>query len=67
MAARTFAIGLYTIVIFVKYREVSTHTILLDFINNCRDSVAFAFWRRHREKRENEEAYVVRQANSKLF
>ena len=32
-------------VIFVKYREVSTRTILLNFISNCRDSVVFAFWR----------------------
>ena len=67
LAARTFAISLCSIVIFVKYHEVSTHTILLDFIDNCRDSVVFTFWRRHRQKRENEEAYVVRQASSELF
>ena len=46
------------VVIFVKYREVSTYMILPNFIGNCRDSVVFAFWRRHRQKREDEEAYV---------
>ena len=59
MVARTFAIGLLrSIVIFVKYLEVSTRTILPNFIGNCRDSVVFVFWRRRRQKRENEEAYV---------
>jgi len=31
-----------SVVIFVKYREVSTRTILQNFIGNCRDSVVFA-------------------------
>src|SRR6266571_7279846 len=45
-------------VIFVKYRGDSTSTILPNFIGNCRDSVVFAFWQRHKQKREKEEAYV---------
>ena len=44
--------------IFVKYREVFTRMILPNFIGNCRDSVVFVFWRRHRQKGGNEEAYV---------
>ena len=39
LVARTFT----TSVIFVKYREVPTRTILPNFIGNCRDSVVFAF------------------------
>ena len=34
-----FAIGLHSVAIFVKYREVSTRTILPNFICHCRDSV----------------------------
>ena len=56
--ARTFAIGLCSIVVFIKYREVPTHTILPSFINNRRGSVVFVFWRRYGQKREKEEAYV---------
>ena len=41
-----------SVVIFVKYREVSTRTILPNFIGNCGDSVVFAFWRRHGQKRK---------------
>ena len=67
MAIRTFVISLRSVIIFIKYYKVSTHIILLDFIDNCRDSVVFAFWLRHRQKRENKEVYIVRQANSKLF
>ena len=44
--------------IFVKYREVSTRTILPNFIGNCRDSVVFAFWQTYEQKREKEEAYI---------
>ena len=40
-----------------QYREVSTHTILPNFIGNCRDSVVFAFWQRYKQ-REKEEAYI---------
>src|SRR6266702_1557365 len=39
------------IVIFVKYREVSTRTILPNFIGNCGDNGGIG-------KREKEEAYV---------
>ena len=39
-----FAI-LHSIAIFVKYRKVSTHTILPNFIGNCRNSFVFVFWR----------------------
>src|SRR6266700_3379165 len=46
-----------SVVIFVKYREVSTCMILPNFIGNCRDSFAFAFGRGI-GKREKEEAYV---------
>jgi hypothetical protein len=53
LAAKTFAIGLPP-----QYREVSTRTILPNIIGNCRDSIVFTFWRRHRQKREEEEAYV---------
>jgi len=35
---------LRSVAIFVKYRKVSTRTILPNFISNCRDSVVFAFW-----------------------
>ena len=42
-----------SVVIFVKYREVSTRTILPNFIGHCKDSVAEG-----RQKREIEEAYV---------
>ena len=42
-----------SVVIFVKYRKVSTRTILLNFISHCRDSVAEG-----RQKREIEEVYV---------
>ena len=42
-----------SVVIFVKYREVSTRMILPNFIGYCRDSVAEG-----RRKREIEEAYV---------
>ena len=41
-----------------QYRKVPTHTILLNFSSSCRDCVEFAFWRRRRQKREKEEAYV---------
>jgi len=41
---------LRSVVIFVKYREVSTRTILPNFISHCRDSRG--------QKREKEEAYV---------
>ena len=34
-----FAIGLHSVAIFVKYREVPTRTILPNFIGHCRDSV----------------------------
>ena len=50
-AARTLLLGdlrstfLRSVVIFVKYRKASTRTILPNFIDNCRDSVVFAFWR----------------------
>ena len=43
---------LRSVVIFVKYREVSTRTTLPNFIGNCRDSIVFAFWQRHGQKRE---------------
>ena len=59
MAARTFR---SIVVIFVKYREVPTHTTLSNFIGNCGDSVVFMFLRRRRQKRERgtyvEEAHV---------
>jgi hypothetical protein len=42
-----------SVVIFVKYREISTRTILPNFIGHCKDSVAEG-----RQKREIEEAYV---------
>ena len=42
---------LRSVMIFVKYREVSTHTILPNFIVNYRDSVVFAFWRPQRRHR----------------
>ena len=48
----------HSVVIFVKYREVSTRTILPCFIGNYRDSVVFAFWWRRGQKREKEEAYI---------
>ena len=35
---------LCSVVIFVKYRGVSTRTMLPNFIGNCRDSVVFALW-----------------------
>ena len=48
---------LCSVVIFVKYREVSTRTTLPNFIGNWRDSIVFAFWQSI-GKREKEEAYV---------
>ena len=39
---------LRSVVIFVKYREVSTRTILPNFIDNCRNGFVFAFWRPQR-------------------
>ena len=42
---------LRSVVIFVKYREASTRTILLNFIGNCRGSVVFVFWRPQRRHR----------------
>jgi hypothetical protein len=39
---------LRSVVIFVKYREVSTRTISPNFIGNCRNSFVFAFWRPQR-------------------
>ena len=53
-----FAIGLYSVVIFVKHREVFARTILPNFISRCKDSVVFAFWRRHGQKKEKEGTYV---------
>ena len=41
---------LRSIVIFVKYREVFTRTVLPNFVGNCRDSVVFAFWRPQRRR-----------------
>ena len=43
---------LRSVMIFVKYREVSTRTTLPNLIGNCRDSIVFAFWWRHGQKRE---------------
>src|SRR6266567_7308668 len=64
LATRTSTIA----IIFVKYREVSTDTILLNFIGSCRDSIVFAFWQRQEQKRQKAEAYIkeayVRQALS---
>ena len=54
MAARTLLLQCRDL---RQYREVSTHTILPNFIGNCRDSVVFAFWQRYKQ-REKEEAYV---------
>ena len=52
MAARTLLLAdfaiLHSVVIFVKYREVFTHTILPNFIGNCRNSFVFVFWRPQR-------------------
>ena len=31
------------VVVFVKYHQISTRTIMPKFIGNCRDSVVFAF------------------------
>ena len=45
LAARTFATG---IVIFIKYRKVSTYIILLNLIGNYRGSVVFAKERRRK-------------------
>ena len=74
LAARTFAIGLRSIVIFVKYREVPTRTILPNFIGNCRDGVVSAFWQRHGQERERGSVCrgsvcrgSVRQASSECF
>src|ERR1700722_15812098 len=49
---------LCSVVIFAKYREVPTCTILPNFIGHCRDSIVFAFWWRRKQKREKEETYV---------
>ena len=52
LAARTLLLAdfaiLHSVVIFVKHREVSTHTILPNFIGNCRNSFVFVFWRPQR-------------------
>lgn len=48
----------YSVVIFIKYREVSTRIILLNFIGYCRDIVVFAFWQRYGQRREKEEAQL---------
>ena len=49
------ATGLHSVVIFVKYREVPTRTILPNFIGHYRDSVGdsvgFVFGRRRGQKR----------------
>jgi hypothetical protein len=47
LATRTLLLAAFlrSVVIFVKYREVPTRTVLPNFIGNCRDSVIFAFWR----------------------
>jgi len=58
LAARTLRSTFRIVMIFVKYREVSTRTLLPNFIGNCKDSIVFTFWQRHRQKREKEEAYV---------
>ena len=61
LAARTSAVRDWSstdVVIFVKYREVFSRTIMPNFIGHCRDSVVFAFWLGCGQKREKEEAYV---------
>jgi len=43
LAARTFAIAfLRSVVIFVRYREVSTRTILPNFIGHCRETALYS-------------------------
>ena len=66
LAARTLLLAAFlcsSVVIFVKYHKVSTRTILPNFIDHCGDSVVFAFWWRHRQKREKEEAYIKQVLN----
>ena len=66
LAARTLLLAdfaiLHSVVIFVKHREVSTHTISPNFIANCRNSFVFVFWRPQRGyavKEEGEGACVL--------
>ena len=53
---KLFAIGLlYRVVIFVKYREVSTCTILPNFIGNWRDSISRSIGKKERKRK-----YILR-------
>ena len=56
---------LRSIMIFVKYREVSTHITLPNFIGNYRDSIVFAFGRGI-GKREKEEVYVKERTSGRF-